>query len=244
MDDDQEYDEKQSLLINGRFLEGMDETIRNNRQMVMIAVSNNGLALEFASDQLKQDYFVCYDAVRQNGLALQFVLGPLRTDFDLIKIAVNQNHEALQFAPTHLQNKYEFCKRVIEKSNIFDPKKCSCTLDQAINRGDIKRFTKKYGEKITDAVDVFRIISVNAVCILYLPLKRIDEVYIREAIKNDVNLRNRLKRDMNPTSLVRMDMEIRGIWGRYYDSRRFRAFVFDEPLVVRRVDTDVVFSFK
>ena len=96
---------------------------QSDRSTILAAVSQNGMALEFASTYEKQglglawvDQEVVLAAVRQNGMALQFA-GPMlqthvmhptsmeavQADRAVVVAAVQQNSSALQFAPEALQ---------------------------------------------------------------------------------------------------------------------------------------------
>ena len=49
---------KELLHKNGMALEYMPESIKNDKNLVIIAVFNNGYSLQFASDELRADYDV------------------------------------------------------------------------------------------------------------------------------------------------------------------------------------------
>ena len=55
----------------------------NNKNVVLEAVKQNGLALQFASEKLQDDKNVVLEAVKQNGWALQFASEELRNDKDI-----------------------------------------------------------------------------------------------------------------------------------------------------------------
>ena len=79
-----------------------DEGLRNiwgdDAEVVCVAVAQNGLALEYASQRLRGHEQVIERALRQNGLALAFVVPHLRYQPGLVKIAVRQNFYALAFS--------------------------------------------------------------------------------------------------------------------------------------------------
>jgi len=70
----------------------------DDAEVVCVAVAQNGLALEYASQRLRGDWEVVKRAVRQNGLALAFVVPHLRYQPCLVTIAVRQNFYALGFS--------------------------------------------------------------------------------------------------------------------------------------------------
>ena len=61
-----------------------------DREFVLEAVKQHGLALEYAAESLKADCEVVLEAVRQNGGALRFAAEELRNDEELQKIAAGQ----------------------------------------------------------------------------------------------------------------------------------------------------------
>ena len=61
-------------------------------------ISKSGLALEFASEDLKGDTEMVRIAVEQNGLALEFASEDLKGDMETVHIAATQNDQALDFA--------------------------------------------------------------------------------------------------------------------------------------------------
>lgn len=60
------------LSKNGLLLENYPE-LQNNKEAVLIAVRQNGLALQFASEELKDDYEVVFKAVKEDYTSLRFI---------------------------------------------------------------------------------------------------------------------------------------------------------------------------
>ena len=67
---------------------GKENDLCADKELVLGAVSVNGLALERASEGLKADRDVVLAAVRQNGHALQFASEDLQRDRDIMIAAV------------------------------------------------------------------------------------------------------------------------------------------------------------
>ena len=63
----------------------------------------DGLALEYASDELETDQQVVLATVKQNGLALKFASDELKTDQQVVLEAVKQTGLAVKFASDHLR---------------------------------------------------------------------------------------------------------------------------------------------
>ena len=89
---------REALTIDGLALQfGFQSDV----EMCMIAVANNGLALEFVADPLRRmRNDITLRAVQQNGLALQYALEPTTGVKEVVFAAVRQNGNALQYA-TH-----------------------------------------------------------------------------------------------------------------------------------------------
>ena len=87
---------------DGLALRFASDLLKDDREVVLAAVTQNGLALTFASDSLKAESYVVFTAVTQNGAALKEC--KLKANREIVKAAVKQNGAALQFASTELQN--------------------------------------------------------------------------------------------------------------------------------------------
>jgi hypothetical protein len=70
----------------------------DDTEVVGVAVAQNGLALEYASQRLRGHPQVVARALNQNGLALAFVVRSMRHWDGLVQIAVRQNFYALAFS--------------------------------------------------------------------------------------------------------------------------------------------------
>ena len=57
---------------------------------MLAAVSNNGYALEFATEELKGDREIVLAAVSKSGVALQFATEELKGDREIVMAAVSQ----------------------------------------------------------------------------------------------------------------------------------------------------------
>ena len=68
-----------------------DNKIITDREEMLAAVKNDGLALEYASDTLKADREVVLEAVKQNGYALEYASEELQNDPELKKLAPNNS---------------------------------------------------------------------------------------------------------------------------------------------------------
>lgn len=82
-------------------------SLRDDKEVVIAAVKQRGLALEFASDRLKDDKEIVLTAVQQFGLALAYASKKLKDDKEIVFAAVQQSGLALEHASKKLQNDKE-----------------------------------------------------------------------------------------------------------------------------------------
>merc|ERR1712048_1154701 len=75
-----------------------DDSLRDDDDLVLEALQQNGVALRFASDRIRDDYDLVMDAVRNNGKALAYASESLRAQGPIVLEAVKQTWEAAQFA--------------------------------------------------------------------------------------------------------------------------------------------------
>ena len=88
-------------------LEHAAEELKGDREIVMTAVSKNGMALQFATEELKGDREIVMAAVSQHGMALQFASEELKGDREIVMTAVSQDGWALNFATKDLREDEE-----------------------------------------------------------------------------------------------------------------------------------------
>jgi hypothetical protein len=72
--------------------------------MVMAVVQQNGMALRYASPQMKNNEEVVMAAVQQNGMALMYASIEMKNNMDVVMAAVQQNGHALVYAPERIRN--------------------------------------------------------------------------------------------------------------------------------------------
>jgi len=78
--------------------------LQPERELVLAAVQENGIALQFASGGLRADRQVVLTAVRQNGAALEFAAEHIRADREVVLAAMAQDPDALKFAQESLRS--------------------------------------------------------------------------------------------------------------------------------------------
>ena len=72
---------------NGMALQFASDDLRNTNWFVLRAVQADGLALQFASENVRNTDWVVQEAVWSNSLALRFASDALRTDAWLVLLA-------------------------------------------------------------------------------------------------------------------------------------------------------------
>ncbi|CAK9060148.1 Uncharacterized protein SCF082_LOCUS31727 [Durusdinium trenchii] len=95
-------------------LKSVPELLRNDRELVIAAVTKKGSALQFVSADLKNDKEVVLTAVKQSGPALKYAAEDLRKDKEVVMAAVRQNGYALEFAVEELKNCKDFVLAVMK----------------------------------------------------------------------------------------------------------------------------------
>jgi len=98
---------REMLSISGMQLAVAPSEIREQRDLVLLAVMQNGRALEYASPELRADSTVVLAAVSSQGMALEFAAPGLRGNREVVITAVRGQGEALQFASDALRNDRE-----------------------------------------------------------------------------------------------------------------------------------------
>jgi len=89
---------KQSTNQNGSLLEYADESLKRDKEIVMEAVKDYGLALGWADNSLKRDKEIVLAAVKQGGYSLEYADESLKRDKEFVLEAVKENGQSLRYA--------------------------------------------------------------------------------------------------------------------------------------------------
>ena len=89
---------------DGMALEYASEELKKDREVVMAAVVEDGGALQYASEELKNNESVMLAAVYKDGLLLRYASEELKNNWSVVYSAFKQNREALQYASPELRN--------------------------------------------------------------------------------------------------------------------------------------------
>lgn len=82
------------------------ESFCDDRDVVMTAVRSNGMSLMYASASLREDNMVVLAAILENGLALKFASKTLQSVRTVVRTAMSQNHMAICFGSDDLWNEF------------------------------------------------------------------------------------------------------------------------------------------
>ena len=102
---------------NGLALDYASKELRNDPEIVLEAVQKNGEAFKFASEELKKDRAFVLKAVQQDVSALQFASEILKADNLFILEALQQDGLALAYASEKLKNNDEIVSAAVQKNN-------------------------------------------------------------------------------------------------------------------------------
>ena len=88
-------------------LEIASDQLRQDKDVVMAAISRRGQALRYASDELRASKDIVLAAVSNDGLALQYALDEMKADKDVVLAAVANKPEALKYAMGGLKQDHD-----------------------------------------------------------------------------------------------------------------------------------------
>lgn len=113
--------EKRVRLLEVGTLTGHTEILLGqDRDLVIEAMNQNALALEFVSFDFQDDKEVVLAAVKRDGYTLQFASDELRDDKEVVSEAVKNYGNALQFASDRLKDDKEVVSEASFNSHQID----------------------------------------------------------------------------------------------------------------------------
>ena len=104
MDWNNKNDALKAVKQNGLALEYASDELKNDKEVVLAAVKQYGRALEYASDRLKDDKEVVLAAIEKYGYASAWASERLNNDKEVVLAAVKQYWAALEYASDELQS--------------------------------------------------------------------------------------------------------------------------------------------
>ena len=119
--------------------------LKADREIVMGAVKQNGLALSYASADLKGDREFVMDAVQQDGRALEYVSADFKGDREIVMEAVKHAGWILDYASANLKGDREIVLEAV-KQNGYALKYASADLQD--DREVVLEAVKQNGEAL------------------------------------------------------------------------------------------------
>ena len=101
-------------------LENLDDIFKNDREIVMAAVSINGNTLKYASEALKNDRELVLEAVKKDASALEHASYELKTDKDFIISIMAFNNDALKYVPSQLREELQIKESIVTSFEIIN----------------------------------------------------------------------------------------------------------------------------
>lgn len=77
--------------------------MKNDKEIVLEAVKNEGNAFQYAGEELRNDKEIVLEAINQNGSYLLYAGERMQNDKDVVLQAVRSNEEAFEYASENLQ---------------------------------------------------------------------------------------------------------------------------------------------
>lgn len=114
----------------GTFLEYASERLKNDREVVMTAITSeaeglispweilNGKALLFASDELRSDREFMIEVLQKNPNALEYATDELKNDKDIVTEVVESCGFALKYASDELKNDKEVVLKAVKNNGV------------------------------------------------------------------------------------------------------------------------------
>ncbi len=163
----------QAVSNNGLALEFVASVYKNNREIVVAAIKNNGSALQFASDNFKSNSDIVLEAIENNPQAISFADSSFIKNKNIAKKVVKMTNGDIEYLPKQYQDDPEILSAILEA----DGNRLQSLNDKIRNdRASVLRAVKgeasalKYASKSLQNDEEFLLeaISVNSDCFLYL----------------------------------------------------------------------------
>ena len=111
-----EYKNLVIIAITNNFsLFNISQDLQNDKDIVIAAVSQSGLILQYTNDIMKNDKDVVLAAIKSSPVSLIYASLNIKNDKDIILIAVSQFGYLLKYASTNLQNDKDVVLAAVEE---------------------------------------------------------------------------------------------------------------------------------
>jgi hypothetical protein len=105
----------ESAAIDGLILGLISETHRDDREIVLAAVRQNGNSIRLASPCLRDDFHIVLAAVNETPTALRFADSRLRDNSVIVRAAVRKDGLSLRYASKELRNTPEIWRVAVNQ---------------------------------------------------------------------------------------------------------------------------------
>ena len=107
------------IRMHGGFeLRNATDELKDDKDVVITAVTDSGLSLLHASDRLKSDKDIVTAAVKENGLSLRMANEALQADPEVVMAAVQQTGKALEYASNKLQSDPQIVRAAVTQDGL------------------------------------------------------------------------------------------------------------------------------
>jgi len=102
---------------DGMFLDFASDELRNNKEICLAAIKNNKAAFTFFSNELRDDKEFILECAKHNGYILEIMDDNYKDDYDIVMAAVKNDGHTLEFASERLANNKEIVREAIYSDN-------------------------------------------------------------------------------------------------------------------------------
>lgn len=170
---------------DGLALEYACEELRADREIVLTAVKNDSLALRFACEKFKSDREIVLAAVKKNGYALEYASNKLKTDKEVVFVAIKDGWASLEYASDELKTDKNFVLEAIKHSEYSFEILEYASAELKADKDVVLAAVKKDGSNFRYASDALRA----------------DREIILEAVKKDGSALQYAIEKMKPTKI-------------------------------------------
>ena len=147
-----------AIFENGLVLEYVVDELQADKEVVLAAVNDNGNALRFAADELRVDKQIVIAAVNQVGHALEYATNALRADKEVVLAAVNENGYALKYAAEDLRDDKEVVLAAVnENGNALQYAGDELRVDKEVVLAAVNTTINENGYALAYAADKIRV---------------------------------------------------------------------------------------
>lgn len=122
-------------------LQYVSERLKNDSEIVIAAIKQEGFNLQFAPSEFKKDKNLAMLAIKNNG-SLEFLSKSLRNDKEIVILALKNNGSQLQFASDTLKNDKDLVAIACE-NNILNIKYASLEIREEIGNNHPVQFIER-----------------------------------------------------------------------------------------------------